>query len=497
MALEGVFYIDPCTQKSFSYAGKEFLGDASLSSKQFIASRLLYDDVFSHSFKVPKDTSSDEIKSLVEIKMYEDAGLDLQKEYKLTHFVKELEFEDMVLVEAYAIEKENAFARFESTLKVTKHIDLLVIPFLAFSTLYTNKIIAPDNDVFVYIDENEAFMALYKDGKYLSTKSLMTFHDMIAFLHKNGLDIEYDRFFQVLQEKGLEASLYTKEDAEVFNAFENLFVELFTKINNVIIHSRSVFGFEKVSRLFFSTSFGRIKGLKEVSANFFSSDLELLDFNLFSQKVEDDFLAHIIASYALDVQKSGVIEQDVTFFKKEPPFFASEAGKFTLFATGFFILLSIYPSYLAYDIASLEKEDAKVTKHLNALKESTKKLRGELTDLQAKLEESKAEVQVQETRIKNISQSIEDLYTLKQNQQGSSSFFSSVNQLLKKYKLATRSIALIDINTMHIEVYSSFEKRDTIAKFMKELLAQGFIGVSTKEIRLDEKSYISLVEISK
>ncbi len=497
MSFSKIFYIDPCSQTNISCDGKSFSHNVSLEQNAFIASRVFYDDVISHSFKVAKETSEEEIKSAIELKMYEDVGLDLQKEYKMTHIIKELEFEDMVLVEAFSVEKSSLEKRFATVLQKSKYIDFLAIPFLSFATLYKNKIIAPKNDVFVYIGQDEAFLTIYKDGKYLSTKSLPTLKDMVHTLHKHDIDMDVEKLEELFITKGLDANSYTPEDAEVFTTLEAVFSEVFTKINNLIIHSRSVFGFDKVDRLFFSTQQGRIKGLRDISNNFFSSELKLFDFNLFKEKVKSDFFSQIVASYAYDVAQESEIKQDITFFKREAPFLQTQVGKFSLFVALVLILVSVYPLYLSYDIANLETKSTQVTQELNVIKNSTKKLRNEIKIATQNLSEANEQLKLQNQRVQSISKSIEELYSMKVAQRGVSDFLQSINKLLKKYNLATKSITLSDVNHMSIEVFSTQPKRDTIAKFMNDLISEGFVEVNTKEIKLDNETYISVVEISR
>lgn len=496
MASSHIFYIDPSSNVTLCFDGKHF-SQTEISKKQFIASRVFYDDIISHSFKVAKSTSPEEIKSSIEIRMYEDAGLDLQKEYKITHILKELDFEEMVLVEAFAIEKSKVEDRLKAILKKTKYIDFLAIPFLSFSTLYKNKIIAAKNDVFVYMEENEAFLALYKDGKYLSTKSLTNFENILHSLHKETIDMDMATLQDILKNKGLDPNAYDRDDAHIFNALETIFADIFTKMNNVIIHNRSIFGFEKIDRLFFGTKFGRIKGLQETSKNFFSSELELMDFNLFSEKVESNFFERILASYIYDVSQELLLEQDITFFKREAPFVKTEAGKFLLFACGFLCLLALYPLYLNFEIDSLEKESLHVRKELDVIKAGTQKVREEITSERKALSLSQEELDMQTKRVENISKSIQNLYNTKIANKTVSDFFYKVNVLLQKYQLSTKSITLKNINHMEIEVFSSLDKRDTIAKFMKDLISHGFVEVNTKEIKLEDGSYLSIVEIAR
>ncbi len=46
-----------------------------------------------------------------------------------------------------------------------------------------------------------------------------------------------------------------------------------------------------------------------------------------------------------------------------------------------------------------------------------------------------------------------------------------------------------------MEILSDYEKRDRIAKFMKELIDMGYRGVGTEAIELDKNLYGSRVEI--
>ena len=201
-------YIDPFDSIAITYDGINF--DNQLDKKSFIGSRVSYSDVILHSFKVPQTMSDDELKTNVEIKMYDDAGLDLQKKYKIAYTRKELDFEDNVLIEAFAIEVERITESLSSVLSHTKHIDFLALPFLSFTTLYKNKIIEAKNDLFVYIDEHEAFLSIYKDGKYLSTKSLMNLQEMVKKLDVAGVDITISQLKEHLSTKGLDATTYER-----------------------------------------------------------------------------------------------------------------------------------------------------------------------------------------------------------------------------------------------------------------------------------------------
>lgn len=287
MANGSMKYIDPFNESIISYDGKKFGIDTN--KKSYVGSRVAYSDIILHSFKIESSASDEEIANSAEIKMYEEAGLDLDKKYKITFVKKELEFEEAYLIEAIALEEARIQERLESVLEKTSFIDYLAIPFLTFKTLYTNKIIAPQNDIFIYLGLHGSFLAIYSDGKYLSTKSLLSIEEMTKKLANAGVDMTPETLKKHLTEKGVDASAYERGETVLYNELENIFSEIFTKVNDVVLYNRSVFGFEKIDRIFLSMQTGRIKGLKDFIQSFGFTDVKLHDFNLFKEKVEDDF----------------------------------------------------------------------------------------------------------------------------------------------------------------------------------------------------------------
>ncbi len=50
---------------------------------------------------------------------------------------------------------------------------------------------------------------------------------------------------------------------------------------------------------------------------------------------------------------------------------------------------------------------------------------------------------------------------------------------------------------MSIDIIADYKKRDNITKFMEDLISNGFIGITTDEIKADKDIYISKIEIQK
>jgi hypothetical protein len=494
-SIGSILYIDPLSFVETSYDGKDF--GVETDKHSFIGSRVSYKDIILHSFKVSSTISDDELKSNVEIKMYEYAGLDLQKQYKISYIKKNIELDDTILIEAFAIDTQEIKESLNGVLKRKKHIDFLAVPFLAFSTLYKNKIIAPKNDLFIYIDENEAFLSLYKDGEYLSSKSVMTLEDMAKKIDGAGIKISAEELKNHLASKGLDATLYERGESALYNELETIFATMFTKINDVVVYNRSIFGFEKIDRIFLSMQNGRIVDIKKFMLNFGFTDIEVNDFNIFKDKVESDFFSNIVTSYIYDTLETHDFKHNLTIFKREPAFYKKESGQTILAAVSIVILFLVYIGYVSYENSQLEQHSMLAEQRYAEVKKNEARHQNSVNVVNSELKAAVGQKQHQEDRIKNISMSIKKLENLVDIKKDASSFILKVNSLLAKNSLATTSIELLTKDELSVELIAGQAKRDDIAKFIEDLIENGFISVKTDEIKSDKDVYISKIEIKK
>lgn len=489
-----VIYYDPFDSHTLTYDGKEFGVVKNRQTK--IVSRVFYNDIIIHSFKASSALSELELQTMVEIKTYEEAGLDLQKQYKIIYIKKELEFSDTVLIEVFAIEQTKTKAMLHEVLKNVKYIDFLALPFLSFTTLYTHKILAPKNDLFVHMSNNEAFLALYKDGHYVSTKSILNFEDMLKRLKREEVDLSLESLQKLLVEKGLDEASYDEQDRNLFTALQIVFSEVFTKINDIVMHNRNVFGFDTIDRIFMNAGNTRIKGLRAFLLSFGYTDTSVHDFKLFKNCASDNLLGCIVTSYAWD-QINTENTHNITFLIRPPAFLKTQFGKLVLFFIASVLLASLYPLYLLLDISRLKDEHAELVIQNEAIKKSSFNLNMELTKVKSDIKNILKIKEEQTKSLENIATSIDELSIMKLSSKTYVDFVADVNVLLKEYHLMVRSIEQKGSGKMVIEVVANEAQRDSIAKFMEALIAKGFLGVTTDEVRSDKLVYISKIEISR
>ncbi len=484
--------ISPLDLSLTSYDGKNF-HKLTKPLKCYTVSRVLFEDVITYSFKIPFTQSTEDLASMVEIKMYEEAGLNLEKNYKITHIIKQLEFEEMALIEVFAVDFTKIYDNFKTIIKQVKYIDFLAIPFLAFSALYKNKILETKNDIFFYLGETEAFISFYKDGNYISSKSMINFKKIVKRINESGILIDSDRLYGILKEKGLYPSNYTEEEKNLFDTLEKIFSEILSTINSVAMHNRNVFGFDKIQRLFFTTKEAEILGFKAFVANFGLINVEVLDFNFFTQKQERNSLNNVISYYCFDKYLEDSNEQNITIFVRPPIFYKSEIGRFIYGMIG--VLLSMSFSYFYYylEVSNATEQQVILQKKYNELQKKENIYKTALTITQDEISKITMKIQEEQKSIQKIVVAMDEMEQKQNSENNFVNFLAQINSMLQEYNLRVVRIEQRGFKYLEVEVFTNYNTRDNISKFIKALIAEGFVDVQTNEIKLDNTNYISKI----
>ena len=157
----------------------------------------------------------------------------------------------------------------------------------------------------------------------------------------------------------------------------------------------------------------------------------------------------------------------------------------------------MYPAYLSFDLYRLKDEQVALSAQNEAIKKASAQLNAELTKIKNEVKSAHFIKEEQVKALENIAISVDELSLIKLSPKTYVDFMVDVNLLLKQYGLMVRSIEQKGANKMLIEVVANEAQRDTIAKFMEALIAKGFLGVTTDEVRSDKMLYISKIEIAR
>ncbi|OQX74783.1 MAG: hypothetical protein B6D59_01150 [Campylobacteraceae bacterium 4484_4] len=481
--------------------GQNFLFDkapqeiSKRPSKAIIGARLAYDDILSHGFKLEKDLTGNELLVTTEIKMYEETGLDIEKSYRIGQVKKEKYTGYEHLYEGFAIDRAAFFEKYAQPLKKIKHIDFLAIPYLAFSTLYRRKMLEGRQDLFVYISENEAFTAFYKDGSYISSKKAKTLGEMVAELDARNIQTDTEALKLILLEKGLVKANYSLDEYDIYDYLLQTFIQFFTKINNLAMHNRNIYGFSEIERIYFSLDNRLIPGLEEAMENFFTKP-SLHDFGFYPD-TPFDALDIMAASYIQDLSETPELAVNLTFFEKREALYRTETGKLLLSTIAAALLIGAYPAWQAYEIYRMEQQKSELTLKEQELSRASKKLQQRYKKLKKEIAAVEKEKKGVDQKLQNLKEVAQTLLSLKSNDKKYTTMLLKITGLLQKYRLSVEKIRQTGEQQLDLELSSKENRRDTIALFMQDLLAAGYAHVSANEIALAEGRYKSVVTVKR
>ncbi len=467
------------------------------AKKVLTASRLAYNDIIIHSFKLDKVYKTpQELTLAVEMKMYEDLALDLQKEYRIFYIEKPTEVGDILLIEAFAYDKNAILEKYAATFKKIRHLDFLAHPVLAFETIYTHEDVPRANDAFIYIGDEEAFLTFYKEGAYVSSKKLKSLQEMCDELDTKGIRLTIDELKEALRSKGVCKENYTLFEYDLYEYIHDTFDRIFSTIKNLALHNRNIYNFAQLDHVYLRLGDGIIPELPLLAAGYLEST-QILPINLYKEHSAYDFLDLLSAHYVQDYTESGDEAANLTFYKKKIPFYHTQTGRFAIAAAAGILLAFAYPAWQQYTIYQLEQENETLQQQLDTLRQSSRRLERKYASVKKEIAhytKAKQEVDRKFTRLRHIA---DRLLTLKSKDDQYTTMLLTINDLLHKYGLTVDKVTQTGEKSLDIEIYSRENRRDTIALFMKDLLSEGFSKVTSNEITLSDDAYKSVVTVKR
>jgi cell division protein FtsB len=453
----------------------------SFGKNDIITSSIDLKDVIPYIFKLPKSLSGEELNAQAELYFYENAGLDLTKKYKTHYFIKDINDEENHIIEAIAISNDKLNEIFNPVTEKTKYIDYISLSFLAFEKFYEVYEKEPQNDAFVYVDDNQSFVSIFKDGKYVYARTLPDIKSLLK-----PLGMEYEKFIQIVSEKGLIQENYTDGEEFIFDEINKFFSDYFTNINNRFSYGRSVFQIEQINNIYFYTPF-HIEGLEEITG-FWS----LSGINFEKLSIEELFLEKLIFEYNSTHYED---KENFSIFPRPPKFYKTKT--FQLLSVIFATLL-VFGGDFGYRYYQNKQLETKIDNISNTLH----KKEAVLKKLEAKTNFMKNEISKYEKQINSINSKINHIKEVLKtsikylDDRKKTDDFLKISSLLKETKLNSYRIENID-NNFIINISTKPSKRENITNFINKLIFAGYKDVSTKLIEDKNKIYSAQVRFSK
>ena len=380
--------IDPVNNTYYKFQNKKIykIDKLDFNKKNFIVSTLDTKDFISANIEINIEILDEDLQNAIELKTYEDLGLDQNIVYLirfkeiLDHKSKKNRHFNLFVTEPSTIEDI-----FKSTKEQVKFIDAIYPKPYLIQNIYEKNILDSFGvHGFLYFQREDAFVALFKNGNYLYSKSI-----------KYSLDNLYEQYCKTYRKIDEETFFKTILKDEAWDLEEQL-REMFLHINDILIYAKRAYKIDSIDLFFVGSTFGKIEGLNKHINNYLRLNPSNFDFDYGIEKSVDSYIDQFHYLSYIEAQKS--IEgtstaPNFTLFFRPPPFIMRRSGKFLItLSVSVLLILSIpiynyiYDSFIKADIQLLQNETNKVIKLSNAIRSEINKLEKNRKSIKSKIE---------------------------------------------------------------------------------------------------------------
>ena len=492
-ALE-IISIDPVSLQSYRYLNKEIKPVAlnKVSKNSFYISYIQSKDVISTTVDISNSIPDNSLKDVIEIKAYDELGLDSGTQYSITYIELITNNAQNRTFNIFVIDQEILNTQLADVKSKTVYIDYVATAPFSIASLYQKALLEKNLvDCFVYFQQNDAFLAIYKNGEYLYSKSLhYSLNELTEkFCKLIGTRIDEKEFFRLL----------TTDDEQNINSthksfLSQLFSELFLYINDVIIFVKRSYEIESINRVYIGSEIGAFSSANDYAKNYLG--LEPLEFNFnIATNSKESYVdqIHILMILTAQIYLEDNDEKlNFSVFKRPPPLKERLVGKLINIIIASVLLSSAYPffqyaytQYLNIEIAQASSRYEKANKEANIM-------RGKISELrkrEAKIEKlGNDEYKKLSFRKKLLAQ----IYKKKTSSTMKSYTLVELIGISNKYG---NTISLINFSDKNIKITVKNSNEKKITEFIEELTSLKKYKIRTKKIEKDEKTNIYYSEV--
>jgi hypothetical protein len=448
--------------------------------KGIYTSVIYFKDIFNHTFKLPVDLNEDELIIKADETLFNEASLDITKEYKINY--KFQKYNDYYLVDAFIVEVDKLKKEFDDFLKIFKYIDFISSAPFVFEEYYNIVNIQPKNDIFIYFTPKDAFIVGFKNKEFVFVKSLDKFSTLSMQTQLSEKDL-----IKVLEEKGFDKSLY--ENEELSGKIENFFSQFFMKVNNLINYSKNFYHLEEINRIFFYSNI-KIKNLFETYENFWK--LSGIEFKKFEIESEYDPFEFCVTIY--NAKNYGNEDVNFSVFLRPPKFYKTESGKFIIFLSIILFIILFDALYKYYLIDKQENKISRLEYLVNKKEKNLKLLKLYVKKYENKIKKEQKIILDINNQINDIADKINYLYNIKVKNPVYNEIADIIN-FLNKNNLKLLSLKK-ENNNFFVLLKSDTDNSKLLVSFIKFLIDLGYKNVSSKEIVNKKNNYITQIRFS-
>ena len=476
-----IITVDPYISKNYQYKDQDLdiLENLSFNNKNFVISYVTNRDMIIASFDLGYSVDEAEIDDVIYMKAYDELGLDTEKEYSIDHQKVDSDESsgvyNLFITEPETIDRNNA-----ETIEKATYIDLLIPAPMLYQTLYTsNTLESSESHCFIYFTMNDAFVTVYRDGKFLYSKSLE--YSLVQIYEKYcamiGERVDEKEFFDTMESEGLKAT-----DSAYQQNLMKLFGEIFLQINDIIIYTKRAYGIDSIQKLFLGSIKSPIIGLGDYGYNYLGIPTFNLDFD-FGMKNDEwyvDQFQYMMAQSGLDYIQNPAKVMNLTKTPR-PPVFAKRAGGQFLIGTALASLVALgWPLSLLVTSYFNDAHILKLSNEDSELSAITKNYKTVLSQKQSEIKKKKKELKDLSLIFDGKAKTLSSIYNKKVDYRLKSELMNSFALDLMEFVVNIEGISS-QSDSFELRLLSDDDKK--ITKYIKHISKKYFDDIKSINIK--------------
>ncbi len=456
----------------------------SYNTSNFITSYMTNKNIITTNIKISRSIEEEDLGDMIDIKAYEELGLDQANEYIISSLEVETESEDREF-HIFVADPEELDETYIPIKAETKYIDLIAPAPLLYKALYTKDILRSNNThCFVYFTKTDAFITIYKNGEYLYSKSIEFSLDQIydKYCEIIGEKIDEKVFFSILETEGLKTV-----NPDYQENFMKIFSDVFITINDIIIYVKRAFDLDTIHQMFIGSVKGPIIGLDDYSQNYLglnSTELKF-DFGVEDDEWYTDQLQYLMMLSSLIYMEDESSIVNLTMYPRAPSFVNRASGQFIISTASAIVLSLAYP--LVYLVGSYVN-DAKIytlTGENNELRTTANKYKGIISKQTSQISKLDKKVKGLLDKYEAKTKTLVAIYDKKVNYRLKSGIFHTIAEELTKFEV-NMDMLESDKDNITISLVSSDDRKFTeVIKYISDKHFDEIISIDIEKIEKD------------
>lgn len=488
--------VDPLSLHSYAYSKNEIkLHKLDKSDKNsFFISYIQTREVISSTVDVSRSIPDSDLKDAIEIKVYDELALDSSIEYAITYLETDSKDSKNRSFNIFVIDLNSMTKKLSSIQEKTKYIDYVTTAPFLIKSLYLKNFIEPEGThCFVYFQKTDAFLAIYKGGEYLYSKSLHYSLKEIneKFCELIGERVEDEDFYKILTSEGLKSNKSSYQQTLM-----QLFGEIFLYINDVLVFAKRSYGIDTIDKIYIGSEIGAFSGIEEYGKSYLGLESYEFNFSIAINSKEwyiDQIHILMMLSAQLYIENP---DDNLNFsiFKRPPPLQQRAAGKLLGVVVLSLLVSLAFPLYqLAHD-TYLNIVLSQKTSEYNEILRKTTDIRQQLALLKIDKEKVDVLVNAETTKFEFRKKLLNEIYNKK------ISYPMKAQMLIEIFKLSNASSSKVESvsfkeRSLNFIIRNKSEKK--VTEFIESLTGLKKYRINTDKIERDEqlKLYVSKIYI--